>query len=804
MITSDFLKNILKKLANQPSHADFLPKISQHVTKNIVHLHSGYFLFTLQFEGIPFESEDDRHIETQFNNLAKTFASVGKNYSNRLALWTTLQRKQRLFERKYDFENIFCQEFAAKYLEKFNRQKFYNNYFYITVVLKYEDFKDGLKEANDLIGQLTTNLAIYSPHVLSSYQNSTGILFSEVYEFLGTLINYEYKPVPLSATDASAILGDSDLHFGSDLCEIRAQNSTKYAVCFDLKDFGVAKPKILTGILDIDCEFTHTQSFVFIKTADMNQRINRQLNNMISVGDEAIEQQEELLYGKGKLAAGDLMFGDYHSALIVYGDTPQEAANNGNMVTARFLNQGGFNFKKAQVSAPFTYFSQVPASRKKPRASPKTTDNLACTFGMHNYSQGKALGNPLGDGTAIMPLQTVSNTLFDFNFHFTSPKENNIGDKVAGHTLILGATGTGKTTLETSLIAFTNRFNPYLFVLDLDAGMKIFITALGGSYYTLSAGEPTGLNPFQLPDTPTTREFLYTLVGICGQNLQGKISADEEKQIKTAVDTLLNQVDFEHRNFSVLLQNIPYSTKEDSLRQRLARWCRSENGRFAWCLDNPVNKFDPNDFYKVGFDMTDVLKDNYPPTEPILAYMFYLRDLMMDNVAAANGILCTIVEEFWWPTRFEATQEFILKILKTDRKRGGWIVLTSQSPEDAINSPIFAAIVQQTPTKIFLPNPDAKYENSYELCGMTRKEYDELIKLSLESRTFLVKQSRQSAFAKLNLAGFSNEIAVLSGSSSNIEILNEVLQENPSASVDTWYPMFKDRLNEHKQSKRLL
>ncbi|WP_432785395.1 hypothetical protein AAEX37_02236 [Oligella sp. MSHR50489EDL] len=89
------------------------------------------------------------------------------------------------------------------------------------------------------------------------------------------------------------------------------------------------------------------------------------------------------------------------------------------------------------------------------------------------------------------------------------------------------------------------------------------------------------------------------------------------------------------------------------------------------------------------------------------------------KVAERSGILCTVVEEFWWPTRFEATQEFILKILKTDRKRGGWIVLTSQSPEDAINSPIFAAIVQQTPTKLFLPNPDAKYQGSYELCGMT-------------------------------------------------------------------------------------
>ena len=157
--------------------------------------------------------------------------------------------------------------------------------------------------------------------------------------------------------------------------------------------------------------------------------------------------------------------------------------------------------------------------------------------------------------------------------------------------------------------------------------------------------------------------------------------------------------------------------------------------------------------------MTDILKDDYPPTAPVLAYMFHLRNIMMDKVAKEDGILASIIEEFWYAARFEALQDIMLKILKTDRKRGGWLILVSQSPEDAISCPIFPAIVQQTPTKIFLPNPDAEYENSYERCGLTVKEFEELSKLSLESRTFLVKQSKQSAFAMLDLYGFQDEMA---------------------------------------------
>lgn len=802
MIISDFLKQTFQRLSRQPAHADFLPAISQHVTDQVIHFDSGYFAFVVKFEGIPFESEDNKHLETQFHNLSLTLASLGKTYGQRLELTTTLQRRERLFERDYRFDNVFCQEFADSYLEKFRITPFFKNEFFMSFLLKYDNYDDGLKETDDLINSVTANLHSYGPSVLTAYSNEHGVAFSEVYEFLAGLVNYEQQPVPLTNIAAQQVLGDADLHFGSDICEIRTQHQVKYATLYDLKDFGVSKPLILTSILDLPFEFTLTQSLIFIGVGDMLSTINKQLNNLSSVGDEAQEQQAEMVEGKGKLTAGELMFGDYHAALVVYGSTAKEAADHGNNAAARFLNTGGFIFKRASISAPFTYFSQVIGTSVKPRSTPKTTDNLATTFGMHNYSHGKTLGNPLGDGLAVMPFQTKSSTVFDFNFHFTNPKENNVGDQIAGHSLILGATGTGKTTVETALLAFADRFNPSLFVLDLDAGMQIYMQAVGGSYYRLAGGEPTGLNPFQLPDSLGVREFLYSLVGICGKNAHGTVSADEEAQIKVAIDTLMNQVQFEQRNFSVLLQSIPHSASDNSLRVRLGRWCRSENGRFAWCLDNPENKFNPDDFHKVGFDMTDILQDNYPPTEPVLAYMFFLRELMMDQVAARGGILCTVVEEFWWPTRFTVTEEFILKILKTDRKRGGWIILTSQSPEDAINCSIFPAIVQQTPTKLFLPNPDAEFVGSYDKCGINRKEYEELTKLSLDSRTFLVKQSRQSAFAKLDLYGATDALAVLSGTSENIELLNSLLAEQPHATPEEWYPLFKQRIAERKASKQ--
>ncbi|HEZ3575133.1 TPA: conjugal transfer protein [Neisseria meningitidis] len=799
MIFSDFFS---KTFRQQPAHSDLLPPICQHVTNNIVWYETGHVGFVIRMNGLPFDGVEDNYLYTQFVSLKNMLSGMGKTLGNRLAVWTTLQRKKIDFNREYSFKTPFCQHFADKYLQRFHVENYFENVFHITVLIKSNNIDNGIKEAEELMAIMMSSLTPYEPTLLAAYQNQNGVLFSDVYRFFGSLINGQDEPVPLSFVDTYQTLGSATLHFGSDIGEIRPMHGQrKFATCYDLKDFGISKPKILTDILTLPCEFTLTQSLIYINSHTMQAEIRKQLNNLKSVGDQAVEQQEELYSGMGKLTAGDLMFGDYHAALVVYGDTPQEAAANGSKAYAAFMNSGGYRFTKAGASALSTYFSQIAGSRERPRSFPKTTTNLATTFGIHNYSCGKNKGNPIGDGSAVMPLQTKSRTLYDFNFHFSNPQEDNVGEKIAGHTLILGATGTGKTTLQTSLMTFVERFDPYIFALDLDRGMEIFIRVLGGQYFALEAGVPTGLNPFQLPDTPSNREFLYTLVGICGANHNGTLTAEEERQIQVAVDTLMG-LDYALRNFSHLLQNIPMVNQENSLRERLGRWCRSENGRFAWCLDNDTNLFDAEQFYRVGFDLTDILKDDYPPTAPVMAYMLHLRGIMMKGVAEKNGILASIIEEFWWAARFPTLQELMLKILKTDRKLGGWLILVSQSPEDAISCPIFPAIVQQTPTKIFLPNPDAEYKNSYERCGITEKEYRELVELSVDSRTFLVKQSTQSAFAKLDLQGFSDEMAVLSGSSDNVELLHRVMSECGSEAPDVWYAPFIQAVHERRAMKK--
>lgn len=813
----------------QRAQQQYLPRVRCHVAENIVHLEEGYFAFVLRLDGIPFEGVNDSHLISAFTALKTLFNTIGKQYGNRLGLWTTIQRQKIELKRKYHFKEAFCQTFADHYIQQFNTTDYYENLFYISGCLKYEDFDDGLQEAKDVLSIMAKGLNAYDPHILGTYQlehdgsipifakreldpeqeaqgkhteirytEEDGVVYSEIYQFIGTLINGGLREHhPLTPSAAYTTIPSADLFFGSDILEIRNHQARKFATCWDLKDFGTSKIKILVNILSIPCEYTLTQSFVYTDNATMQSDINKKVSELEGGKDFATDQHDELRLGKGELASGRLMFGDYSASLVVYGETPKKAQQNGTDVFTAFLTSGSFRFVQARGSMQSSFFSQVMGYKRRPRIIPKTTTNLATVFGMHNYSQGKSWGNPIGDGSPVMPLKTLSNTLFNLSLHYSKLDQDNLGEKIAGHTLIMGATGTGKTTLETAILSFMMRFNPYLFALDLDRGLEIFIRAIGGTYFTVAEGEPSGLNPFQLADSPANRSFLYGLVKLCAEGA----SADEERQIKLAVDTLY-EIDFNDRNFSVLLENLPYATTQNSLRTRLAKWCRSENGQFAWCLDNDSNRFNPDSFYRIGLDVTSILKKDYQPTAPVLAYLFYLKNMMADRVADEGSLLATVVAEFWYAASYEVTADLMLKTLKTGRKLGEYMLLDTQSPEDAIACSIFPAIVQQTPTKIFLPNPDAEYDG-YKSCGLSDKEFYELKDKAIESRTFLVKQSKQSVFAMLDLYGFDDEMAVLSGTSDNVAILERVMAECGSEDPDVWYQPFTTAVREVKRSKKL-
>jgi type IV secretion system protein VirB4 len=755
------------RLLGLPSVASKLPPIGRHVTPQVVRYGNDRLLLVMRVAGMPFESVSTTLIRNHCDALNRTLAALAMDKGNRLSITTTLMRRRMAITHAYRFRSTLMQRFSAKYLARFAERDYFENAFYLSFLLKTDSIAEGAIELEDLGRSMMKALTVYDPEILATYEQD-GMLWSEVFTYLGELVNGVAEPQPVTAHPLRDALSASWLHWGYDTLEFDAPAQRRYAQCFDLNVFPRAKAGQTDPMLTLPAEFTLTQTFGCTGTYVAQKAVTAQLNKLTSAGDKATHEHAELEQALAYLNSRELAFGDYHAALVVYGDTDVQARAHGELVAAAALNHCQMRWIKATRSARYTYFSQVPGASIKPRPMFKSTRNLAATFSMHNYSTGKGRGNPIGDGTAVMPLQTVGKSLYHFNFHASREDQDNTGEKLAGHTVILGATGTGKTGLQTTLVGFLERFDPKLFALDVDHGMEIWIEQLGGRYFSLEPGVPTGLAPFELPDTPRNRDFLYDLVGVLGRDVDARgnpfLSASDTQKIKLAVDTVYG-LDPQDRCLSRLLESIPEDSG-DGLHSRLAKWCHATDGRFAWVFDNPPGSMrDITQERRVGFDVTAFLKEGYAPSEPVLAYLLHLKDLMQEE----GGLLATIVEEFWLPLKFRMTQELILKVLKTGRKLEEFMILVSQSPEEAIASPIWPAIRDQCATKIYLPNPEGEW-TSYQRCNLTEREFTELKKLSKESRTFLIKQGNQSVFAMLDLYGFDDELAVLSGSADNVAI----------------------------------
>lgn len=781
---SDFFKNLSQKI---PVVSDFLPGLRQHVTDNIVYYDEGYFAFAFKLTGFNFEGVDTNILYNKYKVYNNTLMTFGKNFADKCRLSAIVRRRKSHFKSIRGFNNEFTQHFASEYINRLNENDCFSNDFYLICLIEENNFKLGLKKAKEQIQVLQNSLSDFMPEILKVYENEKSVVFSELYELFSSLINISDAKVPVSSTDAYKSIPEAWLHFGTNLLEIRNNQGRKWGQIFDLREFGISQLKVLTPVLSLPFEFNLVHNFTFIKNTKILSQVTKQLNELNSVQDKAFFQQDELIELQGQVTSGNINFGTLRSSVLVLGKTPEEAIDNCSRAYAKFLDAGGFRYQKAGWSAPATYFSQIIGSSYIPRPLTKAITNFSHIAFPYDYAFGKKENNPLGDGSAVLPLLTDSKTLYFFNFHYTDLNEQGQNKPVVGHTIILGKSETGKSTLMNGMLSFLTRFNPYIFALDLDLGAEIFIRALGGKYFQLKIGENTGMNPFKLVPNERNIDFLINLIEMCAG---GEFTTEEELDIKDAVESVLNFLEFEKRDFTHLVQNITV----DSLRQKLLKWCRG--GRFGWVFDNPENIYDPEDFEIVGFDLTEILKSdeqNYPPTQPILSYMLYLREAMMQKVAQNQRFIATVIEEFWFATQYPKIADEIKKILKSERKRHNFAILVSQSPVDAIRSSIFEAIIEQTATKIFLPNPSAEFENSYERCGITRTEFDKIISLPEKSRKFLIKQGHASAVANFNLSGMDEVLAILSGTSANVEILHKIISEYGEKPKD-WLQPFLNKV----------
>jgi type IV secretion system protein VirB4 len=785
-----------------------------HVSRHVIRTESGEYVQVFRLAGASFESADDEVLNNWHERLNVLWRNIA---AANTALWVHIVRRRESPKAERAENARFAAMLAAKYRMRLSSETLMANELYLSVVYRpiagaapnflyrlinkstaqgfVRELADTLGACEKLAQTIDSSLARYEPERLAVYTED-GRHYSAILEFFSLLLNADPAPVPLPTAPLHEALNTTRLIFGSETIEYRLAAHTRFGAILGIKEYATPTTVgMYNALLSAPFEFVLTQSFAFLTKAAGQGLLQRQYNQMSNAGDFSVSQAEQLKDALDELTSNEFVMGDHHFTLQVLTgvadgkaaatDEDRVKALNDNVALARtMLADTGMTTAREDLALEAAFWAQLPGAFSfRPRKAPITSRNFCAKAAFHNFPCGRATGNHWGDALAL--LITNARSPYYFSLHASDPRDPDGGSrKDTGHTFICGPTGSGKSVLIGFLVAMLARQGATQVVFDKDRGLEILVRAVGGTYLPLKNGVPTGFNPLRLQPTAANIEFLKTWLRALVRG-STPLTIREEADLDHALMGTL-ALDLSARRLSRLIE-FTDATKPEGIHARLARWCESAQGHYAWVFDNVEDSLvdELSQATVFGVDVTDFL-DNALTRSPVTLYLFHVIRNLLDG----RKLVCWM-DEFWRLLGDPAFENFAKDGPKTWRKLNGVMCVATQSASDVLDSPISRTIIEQTPTKILFPNPDANAAEYVEGFGLSEREF-KLIKEQLEpgSRQFLIKQGHYSVVCELNLKGFDAELKVISGRASTVEELHRILSTT-GPDPARWLPVFQ-------------
>lgn len=781
--------------------------LSSVVDDGIVMSRHGALIATVRVEGIPFETADDEFLDRRADQLNVFLRMIAADDTA-----IQIHRVRRFVRDRLSepAESGFARDFSVAYNNLVDQKPLMATELYVTLIERdisplgkarnaeaaTEALLERLKNFRNRVETLIQSLGKYSPRLLKEIRVD-GVRFSEQLSFYNFLLTGCWQPVRIPSSPLYQALGNVQLFVGSDVLELQSIEGRKFAQSIEIKDYAL---ETFSGILDdllyqkstiraqsAHYPFIETQTFAFLSKNKGLKALQLQQKQLLSSKDAGRTQIAQMSAAMDGVSNGLFVMGEYSYSLLVLGDTEEEARSYAQRAVNSLADSGLLPFVSTHALVGSFLSQQPDAWSERPRVATLTSVNFAHLAPLHNFPQGKRNGNPWGEALAL--LRTPSGQPYYFNFHTSKPGENAFDKKTLANTTIIGTSGSGKTATLNALLALAQKYrdaeHPLTTIyFDKDRGAEIAVRALGGGYLTIRNGEATGFNPFQMEPSPSNIQFLNRFIRLIISMDGLPVTPEDEEKIAGAVSAVMSMRK-EYRRFRVLLENMTEgATREEiarSVPKRLKKWVN--DGELAWVFDNETDTLDFNRYPNFGIDGTEFL-DNRNVRSPIAFYLLHRLEEVIDGRR-----MFFIMDEFWKWLLDEAFSDFAFNKLKTIRKQNGFGVFATQSPSDVLTSPIAKAVIEQSATQIFLPNPKASREDYVDGFKVSDVEFEIIRALAEDSRTMLIKQGTTSVLCQLDLCPVAWSLKVLSGSTDAIhftEKLRAVVGEAPSQ----WLPYF--------------
>jgi type IV secretion system protein VirB4 len=766
--------------AKEARAGDRLPYAS-HLDGATLALRDGSAMRMIQVPGLPFETEDSAALDHHLG-VRETMLRAGLDA--RFVIYHHVVRRRVSVTLEGRAEQPFAALLDARWQARLDRRRLFVNEQVLTIVRRPARGKTGWPERikRKLAGAkaeidpadlraldaaavaLVAALDAYGARHLALYDTPAGPC-SEPLEMLSALYNGEMRPVRLPGPDSD--LGHhipyARVSFGLDAIETSHTGGRSFSALLSIKDYPDAtRAGLIDNMLRLPHELVLTESFAPADRQVARERMDLAIRRLRSADEEAGAERREMLAARDALGAGAVGFGDHHLSLLVRADDLDALDGACAQAGAALADIGAVSVRE-DVNLEPCFWGQFPGNEAYlVRRALISTANAAGFLSLHGMSTGQAEGNHWGP--AVTVFETTASTPYFFNFHE--------GD--LGNFTVIGPSGSGKTVILNFLVAQAQKFAPRTVFFDKDRGAEIFLRAAGGHYARLIPGEPTGLNPLALPDTALNRAFLREWLGL----MLAADGPEELAAIAAAVDASYD-ADPAFRRLRYFRELLGGSRRPEpgDLAHRLEPWIGA--GEHGWLFDNAVDALDLGQRV-LGFDMTALL-DHPTLRTPAMMYLFHRIDERLDGQPTM-----ILIDEGWKALDDVVFAARLRDWLKTLRKRNALVGFATQSARDALDSRIASAIVEQTATMIFTPNPRARAEDYCLGFGLSEHELDLIRQLPAHSRCFLVRHANHSVVVRLDLSGQPDLLTVLSGRESSVRRLDALRDQRGDAPAD-WY-----------------
>jgi type IV secretion system protein VirB4 len=606
-----------------------------------------------------------------------------------------------------------------------------------------------LRKLDEVVRFLLSCFDELKPRLLAA---STG----ELLGFLGSLnTGAEYPLFPRSALGVIAEdVANTRITFrGTTIALSDGAVGDKLGVIFAVKNYPARTDSLMLDELNLPVDMVVTHSFVPINANIMAGRIKRQLRLMQAANDGAVSLAQELELAQDDLESKRLIFGEHHMTVAVYARS-QAALDD---IAAEIRNisaTSGINLISEAFGTRAHFMAQHPGNTgARSRKAAITNHNFADLATFHRTPLGKT-GREVPWGVPITLFPTPERSGFRFNFHEQGAPDR---EPTSGHTLILGRPGSGKSVLAAFLMTMARRAGARLFVFDYRAGMEMAVRALDGSYSTVRAGRPTGLNPLQTEIDARGQAWLADWLASLLERRDRPLTPVQTNRLQEVVRQNAGAGNAGLRNWSDFTSLLVSTDDEGDLFERMQEW--TADGRYGWIFGANTEDSFSIDGDVAGFDLTGILdSESERERMAVLSYLFR----RVERVIEDRKPTIIVIDEAWKALDNAYFAERLSNWLVTARKQNAVVVMMTQYASQLERTRTGKTIVEAVPTQVLLPNIRASAAD-YAMLGLSDKELDVLLGVGSASRLALVRDDRGAVVIDADLSALGPLVTILGG-----------------------------------------